>query len=167
VLFKFYEDNYTAINNELTQEILKTIQPHLKSFNSLKQNLNIVDNTTEKNINSAISKYTYTIRAIFESMTDFFQSKNFLSKEFVFLSYMGTSNSFPMFKYFSNFELSRIKIKPSGMIEIKNFKEQMIIIGGFIIIRILLLNIIFEFYRNENNLNKPTSAKYFTLPSIH
>jgi hypothetical protein len=159
VIFKFYEENFVQIQEEMTVEISKVISNDLKTFNSLKQNLNIIDNSNGKNINSAIAKYTSTIRNIFEVMTDYFDSKNFLSKEFLFLNYMSTSGNFPMFKYFTNFELSRMKISPSGMIEVKSQKEQMLIIGGFVIIRILLINIIFEFYKNELKAGKQTSAK--------
>lgn len=159
-MFKFYEENYVRIEQNLTAEVLKSVTGHLKAFNSLKQNLNIVDNLNGKNINSAISKYTFTIRNIFESMIDYFDSRDFLNEEFLFLNYMCTSGNFPMLKYFTNFELARIKIVPSGMIEVKSVKEQMLIVGGFVIVRILLINIIFKFYKNELKQGKQSSAKY-------
>ena len=123
---------------------------HLKNFNLLKQDLNIFDSTTNgNNISNAINKYTHTIRLIFDSLIEYFTKRNFKNQEFLFLMYMCIPGSFPMKGYFTDFELSRIFISQMGKLSISNVKQQLLIIGGFFIVRLLLIRIIFAYYRNQ------------------
>lgn len=138
---------------------MKVITPSLKHFKNLKQNLNFIENSG-LNVNLAISKYSQTILNIFESMNDYFSKCNYNNIEFLFLNHMSTNGNFPMKGYFTDFELRRLKIKQNGMIQIKSERQQLLIIGGFVLIRILLVNIIFKVYKNEVRLKDVAGARY-------
>ena len=73
---------------------------------------------------------------------------------------MSTSGNFPMKNYFTDFELSRLSISQIGQIKIKSERQQRLIIGGFILIRILVMNIIFKFYENEIKIQGDAGARY-------
>lgn len=153
-IFKFYTNFFEILSDNLAIEMFEKISPHLKSFQNIKQDLNILNNEdNRKNIGSTISKYNTTIKNIFESLTELFLKKKENSPEFMFLARMTSNGSFPMKKYFTDFELSRIEISYNGVLKIKSEKQQFMIIGGFIIVRILLIKIIFEIYLSEMRKN--------------
>ena len=64
-----------------------------------------------------------------------------------------------MKKYFSKFELNRIIIDTEGCYYKQKHHETLMIIGGFIIIRILLLNIIFKIDIHKNDKLSERSKK--------
>jgi hypothetical protein len=149
-VYKFYDNFYQTITDNLAIEMFETISPDLKSFQNIKQDLNILNqDENRKNIGTAIAKYNQTIRNIFESLTDLFSKKKFNSPEFMLLSRLSTNCSYPKKKYFTDFELSRIDISCSGMLKLKSERQQLMIFGGYLIIRILLMRIIFEIYSSE------------------
>jgi hypothetical protein len=162
IIYQYYKDEYVNIKNNITLDILKVITPHLKNFKNIKQNLNFIE-VNGKNINLAISKYSQTILNIFDSMIDFFSKSNYNNTEFLFLNYMSTSGNYPMRNYFTDFELTRLTITQTGQIKIKSERQQRLIIGGFILIRVLVMNIIFKFYENEIKIQGDIGARYLTV----
>lgn len=166
MIYEFYREKYRKLSDNLTKEVMKVITPSLKAFKNLKQNLNFIENSG-LNVNLAISKYSQTILGIFDSMNDFFSKCDYNDIVFVFLNCMSTSRNFPMKNYFTDFELRRLKIHANGMIQIKSEREQLLIVGGFVLVRILLVNIIFKLYKNEVREKDVAGARWADQEDLH
>ena len=152
----FYNESYSKIVSSIIEDIKPLIDVEINELLKNRQNMSIIRGYSEHipNLSIAIKIFINSIDRIFEILFDFYNKMNYQDNIFLFLVYMSRSSNFPMEDYFSDFELSRLTISSSGLLKIRKSNEEFMIIGGFIIVRILLHKIIFENYKlnKKNNL---------------
>ena len=150
----FYNKSYLKIVSSTLKDLKPLIDVEINDLLKKRQNLSIIRGHSEhiKNLSVAIKIYINSIDRIFEILFDFYNKVNYQDNIFLLLVYMSKSSYFPMEDYFSDFELSRLTISSSGLLKIRHSNEEFMIIGGFIIVRMLLHKIIFENYKlNKKN----------------
>lgn len=163
ITYDFYSQSYKSIESDFLNEINQNIEIHLKKLTSMNLKLDFVNNTDSLSIIAIISKYLGIIRDIFDSMTDHFKSIPFMNPLFLFFFYMSTSGHFPKKKYFTDFELIRVSITSCGMLVNCSYRQKILIIGGFVIVRILLLKLIFVGSKYEKTRSEYIKSRYWWL----
>lgn len=122
------------------------LQGVLKSFKDPKK-MGDVFNGTERQKKTSFQFLMINIKEIFNQLEQQIDELDIHDKIFFYIYYM-TENGWPLREgYFSEFELKRLTLFKGDLLKnlrSKNYKTDKIIIGGLIIVRMLILELIFQ-----------------------
>lgn len=119
-----------------------------------------MDGASNVNVNSIISKYVLVIRELLSLMLDYFASMDFLHPVYLLLHYMFSEEGSAMRGYFSQFELARVRLTESGSLELEKTEQQILLIGGLVLVRVVLLEVVFKFYKQQSAQGNSAPAKW-------